>query len=115
MSDKKYTLMESAAILIGGGFMGALGILLVIPIDLGLAWMRTLIWNWFFVSYLHLPHMSVWLMFAIMLFISMFRKSSRELKDEYYTVPLWKSLVTAYIIEGITFLLLFGVHLWELP
>lgn len=109
---KKYTLGEIAAYIgVVPMVFGAIAIA-TLPLGLATAWMRSTVWNWFGVPYLHLPTVGVLPMFAIECLLSLFRARSRELKGEFYAKPAWRELIVSFISDCLQFGFCVLVHLW---
>ena len=117
MSTKDDSWLELIAKLIGGVVIGvsffAFIIICTIPLALIGAWARMKMWDWFIVPYFHLPHVSLWLMYALGLFVSMWRASSdtesddnKKKKNAFATIAMWN------LIQLITVLLGYIVHRW---
>lgn len=111
---KKYTFVEKVLGIILGGFLGGAVILAFVPVDLALAWLRVQVWNWFLVPYLHAPVMNIWLMFALIFFVSMWRKSPRDLRKDLYEESLAHTFVWGILTDLIAFGICFCVHHWFL-
>jgi len=88
---------------------------LFLPLYLFAAWMRVKMWDWFMVPYFHAPHVSVWLMFAIGLFVSLFQNSAHpELKKEFYKASEAARIWGPIVVQLITFGLAYLIHIWIL-
>ena len=66
----KMTFGEWVGVVLLGGTAAVLMFVLFLPLGLISAWMSVKMWDWFAVPYFHLPHISVWLMFVVGMFIS---------------------------------------------
>ncbi len=75
-TEKKYTLIESFFILVFGGLAAGVVIpligLVTFPLVMLVAWIRLTEWNWFAVTYLHLPTVPYWVVVGLGYFISTF-------------------------------------------
>lgn len=115
MPKEKYSLGEAAAVF---GFTGIIGVVVIfligVPIGLLSAWIRSTIWNWFAVPYLHLPHIGVWLMFVIGLFAAMFMPTFPSLKKEVKENDTWKETIYLWAGDFLSFFLAWIIHIWIL-
>jgi len=80
--EKDESLFEIFAKLVGVFMLGAgyfaLLLLSSLPFSLIGAWARVKMWDWFVVPYLHLPHISIWVMYGLTLLIGSFSDSPSE-------------------------------------
>lgn len=111
---KKYTLLESGAIFGLLGVAMPLLIIAFIPLYLMTAWMRSVMWSWFAVPYLHLPPVDIWPMFGIGLLVSAFSVKIPSLKKEMYDSGLGSRIASALIGEWVVFGLAYAIHHWIL-
>lgn len=116
MTEKKqYSLVELLTITVATPVIFGLITLVGIPIGLLVAWMRELVWNWFMPAYLHLPHIGLWLMFAVGLLWSMFWYSEPRLKEEHYRDrALDRYLITPLCTNGLLLFVAWLLHLFIL-
>jgi len=96
MADKKsYTAGEWLTLMAVTPMVSALIMLISLPLGLITAWVRVVLWGWFIIPYFHLPHLSVWQMFAIGIFLSSFH-TTQELKPEFYPTGVWARIGLYY-------------------
>jgi hypothetical protein len=104
----------SAAVLIGGT-AGIFIYILFLPLALLTAWMRVKMWDWFVVPYFHLPHIAVWVMFGLGIFISsIFYNYNPELKDDHYKASIGLRIATPIAMQWLGFLIAYLIHIWIL-
>jgi hypothetical protein len=110
--------LEVIAKLIGGIVIAvsyfAFLVLCTIPLALIGAWARMKMWDWFIVPYFHLPHVSLWLMYALGLFVGMWHTSAssdddnKKKKNAFVTIAAWNFLQLFTMLMG------YIVHRWIL-
>ena len=88
--------------------------LLAAPFFLVDAWMQATIYNWFFPPYLGLPVISIWLMVAVGLFLSLLRQPQPVLKDEYLKLTALKASGILFLHHVVCLLFAWGIHRWIL-
>ena len=100
-------------VVIGVSFF-AFMVVCTIPLALIGAWARMKMWDWFIVPYFHLPHVSLWLMYALGLFAGMWRApssaeaESEKKKNAFVTVAAWNLMQLVAVLLG------YIVHRWIL-
>lgn len=110
----EYTAGEWLALMVIAPVLSSVVVIALIPLMLLTAWMRVKMWDWFAVPYLHLPHVSVWLMLAIGIFLSTFNTDAPALKDEYYASKAGARFIGQLLITSIGFGLAWAIHAWIL-
>jgi hypothetical protein len=111
----KMTFGEWCAAILLGGTAGILIYLLFLPLGLLMAWMRVKMWDWFMVPYFHLPHISVWLMFALVIFVtSITYNANPDLKDDHYKASAGTRIFMPFAVQALGFLIAYLIHLWIL-
>jgi hypothetical protein len=112
-AKQRYSLGEAAACFVLGGIMSAiLLVLVIVPVGLFVAWVRATIWNWFAVPYLHLPHISVWLMYAVTLFAATLTGGrARTMKKELYGETWGSYLLWSIAGNLLTLGVAWGLHI----
>jgi hypothetical protein len=117
MTDKKtqMTFGEWTAAVLLGGSAGILIYILFVPLGLFYAWMRVKMWDWFVVPYFQLPHISVWLMYALGLLIYMLKPdNTQQFKDEYYKASETSRIFVPMLVQLFSFLVAWIIHTWIL-
>lgn len=109
-AEPKRSLFETVATVCGMPVVVALVYFITLPFGLGVAWIQATIWNWFLPPYLHLPRVSMWLMFVIGLLVWSFRGSKRAFKDEYFKESEIENLIGWMAILVLQFGLAAFIH-----
>lgn len=109
-----YTAGEWILIMIITPLMTGLLVIAFLPFALLSAWMRVKIWEWFAVPYFHAPHISVWLMLIVGMFVSMFQTSQPQLKEEFYDSKLTARMIGALAAQLGAFAVAWMIHVWIL-
>lgn len=88
-------------------------LLLYIPIGLYLAFIASVLWDWFLVPFFNLPSLSVWQMFGVMLAVVALRPRLRIYKEERKLD--WKRIAMLPFVP--LFILALGaiIKFWILP
>lgn len=89
---EKYSLVEAALVFVLAAFAMAGIVILSIPLDLLTAWVRVQLWDWFAVPYLHLPHLSVWVMWGLGLLAFTFRCLNKSGSDDKSKSKVWVNI-----------------------
>lgn len=108
MADNDDSLFEIVAKFVGVIVIGILvfGAIMVatFPLALMCAWARVKLWDWFAVPYLHVPHVSIWVMYGLGLIANSFyyvRDAGKEEKN--------KSVLTSLAVWYLSQLIAVGV------
>jgi len=111
MSSDKYTLSESALVFTLAFLLICLTAIAMLPLLLLTAWMRETVWNWYCAA-VHLPPVSIWFMFVVGLFVSMFLPSYPTLKDDLLKFKSWQNSLFSFTGQVIVFVIIAIVHIW---
>jgi len=111
----KMTFGEWVTVVLFGGTVAIVMFILFIPLGLISAWMRVKMWDWFAVPYFHLPHISVWLMFVVGMFISTFLVGQTPtLKKEFYDAGPVARVIVPIGVQWMAFFTAYLIHIWIL-
>jgi hypothetical protein len=111
----KMTFGEWCGAVLIGGTAGIVIYVVFLPLGLLMAWMRVKMWDWFIVPYFHLPHVSVWLMYGIViLFTSIAYNPNPELKNDLYKASQAARIAMPFAVQFMGFLVAYLIHVWAL-
>lgn len=83
------------------GILKVVGAVALIPLGLFLwTYVQVRLWDWFVVPYLHLPHLTFWVMYGLNLFISTFKAPVKESPTDWSSV-FSHAVLTPLVLLGI--------------
>lgn len=113
-TEDKYTLLESGVVFGLAIPALALTVMAFLPLYVLEAWLRSMMWSWFAVPYLHLPVITLWPMLGLDLLISSFQIKYPSLKKDLYESGFVSRVGYAILVELMTFGLSWALHRWIL-